>query len=312
MRELAFRRQALVLLSVLAARERAGTPAPWSGDPEDPDRARDAAARFRRPARRPSSNGRPPTASTATRSRSRTRSRFRVRSGRHQDDIGAVAERIQDRARHLLLADRRLEGRQGHRRFGPGGVRRDGIGAQCPTGSGRSSIGRVRSATRWCRCRPSPRFAARYPEHRLTLLTESQVAGSTRVSPWTILKETGWFEDVYFYSVRPASAAERWHNLSLAMRLRSVGYHDIFSLAPPRTSAATARRRLHLPRRGRRATLSCRRPRGVAAAGRRARARRARRTPPAAHRRSAGERRRRCAVSGSQCRTPIWRLAAAC
>ena len=39
----------------------------------------------------------------------------------------------------------------------------------------------------------------RYPEHRLTLLTESQVAGSTRVSPWIILKETGWFEDVCFY-----------------------------------------------------------------------------------------------------------------
>ncbi len=38
-----------------------------------------------------------------------------------------------------------------------------------------------------------------YPEHRLTLLTESRVAGSTRVSPWTILKETGWFDDVYFY-----------------------------------------------------------------------------------------------------------------
>src|SRR5688572_5648584 len=75
-----------------------------------------------------------------------------------------------------------------------------------------------------------------YPEHRLTLLTESQAAGSTRISPWIILKETGWFEDVCFYAVKPASAAERWHNLSLAMRLRGIGYHDIFSLAPPRTA----------------------------------------------------------------------------
>lgn len=74
-----------------------------------------------------------------------------------------------------------------------------------------------------------------HPEHRLTLLTEGQVAGSTRVSPWIILKETGWFEDVCFYAVKPASAAERWHNLSLAMRLRGIGYDDIFSLAPPRT-----------------------------------------------------------------------------
>jgi ADP-heptose:LPS heptosyltransferase len=76
----------------------------------------------------------------------------------------------------------------------------------------------------------------RYPEHRLSLLTESHVAGSTRVSPWTILRETGWFDDVYFYSVRPSSAAERWRNATLAMRLRSHGYHDIFSLAPPRTT----------------------------------------------------------------------------
>lgn len=75
-----------------------------------------------------------------------------------------------------------------------------------------------------------------YPEHRLTLLTESEVAGSTRVSAWTILKETGWFDDVYFYSVRPSSTVERWQNLVLAIRLRAIGYHDIFSLAPPRTT----------------------------------------------------------------------------
>ena len=76
----------------------------------------------------------------------------------------------------------------------------------------------------------------RYPDHQLTLLTESPINGSTRVSPWTILKETGWFDDVYFYVVRANSAAGRWHNFSLAMRLRTAGYHDIFSLAPPRTA----------------------------------------------------------------------------
>ena len=76
----------------------------------------------------------------------------------------------------------------------------------------------------------------RYPSHRLSLLTESPVAGSTRVSPWTILKETGWFDGVFFYTVRPASPIERWRNVALAMRLRRIGYHDIFSLAPPRTA----------------------------------------------------------------------------
>ena len=72
-----------------------------------------------------------------------------------------------------------------------------------------------------------------YPRHRLTLLTERESPG--RVSPWTILQETGWFDDVHFYVVKPASAADRWHNLALAMRLRGIGYDDIFSLAPPRT-----------------------------------------------------------------------------
>jgi heptosyltransferase III len=76
----------------------------------------------------------------------------------------------------------------------------------------------------------------RFPEHRLTLLTEGHAAGSTRVSPWTILKETGWFEEAYFYVVRPASVADRYRNVALAMHLRGSRYHDIFSLAPPRTT----------------------------------------------------------------------------
>jgi ADP-heptose:LPS heptosyltransferase len=75
----------------------------------------------------------------------------------------------------------------------------------------------------------------RYPEHRLTLLTEHRAAGSTRVSPWTILKETGWFDEVCFYHVKARSFATRCHNVALAMRLRANGFHDVFSLAPPRT-----------------------------------------------------------------------------
>jgi len=75
-----------------------------------------------------------------------------------------------------------------------------------------------------------------YPRHRLTLLTENTPIGSTRVSPWAILKNTGWFEDVHFYVVKPVSMRDRRCNLALAMRLRRVGFDDIFSLAPPRTT----------------------------------------------------------------------------
>lgn len=76
----------------------------------------------------------------------------------------------------------------------------------------------------------------RYPAHRLSLLTERAVPGSGRVSPWTVLKETGWFDDVHFYTVRPSTATDRWRNATLAMRLRAVGFDDVFSLAPPRTT----------------------------------------------------------------------------
>ena len=73
-----------------------------------------------------------------------------------------------------------------------------------------------------------------YHGHRLTLLTESQDTGSGRVSPWTILRETGWFEDVHFYDVRPSAVGGRLRNVALALRLRGVGFDDVFSLAPLR------------------------------------------------------------------------------
>jgi ADP-heptose:LPS heptosyltransferase len=75
----------------------------------------------------------------------------------------------------------------------------------------------------------------RCPNHRLTLLTESDATGSRRVSPWSILKETGWFEAVHFYVVKPNTARERLHNVALATRLRAERFDDVFSLAPPRT-----------------------------------------------------------------------------
>lgn len=76
----------------------------------------------------------------------------------------------------------------------------------------------------------------RYPAHRLTLLTESQSTGSGRVSPWTILGPTGWFDNVHFYDVRPKSVRDRLRNVSLALRLRGVGFDEVFSLAPPRSA----------------------------------------------------------------------------
>ena len=73
----------------------------------------------------------------------------------------------------------------------------------------------------------------RYPEHRLTLLTERPTA---RVSPWTVLKDTGWFDAAHFYVVKPRTLRDRVHNIKLALTLRRIGYDEIFSLAPRRTA----------------------------------------------------------------------------
>jgi ADP-heptose:LPS heptosyltransferase len=50
------------------------------------------------------------------------------------------------------------------------------------------------------------------------------------------LRETGWFDEVCFYTVKPVSVVDRARNVALAMRLRRARFDDIFSLAPPRTT----------------------------------------------------------------------------
>ena len=74
----------------------------------------------------------------------------------------------------------------------------------------------------------------RYPEHKLTLLTERPTAA--RVSPWTVLQETGWFDNAHHYVVKPQTLHDRVHNVTLALKLRGIGYDEVFSLAPRRTA----------------------------------------------------------------------------
>ena len=74
----------------------------------------------------------------------------------------------------------------------------------------------------------------RYPEHKLTLLTERPT--TARVSPWTVLKETGWFDNAHHYVAKPQTLGDRVDNVRLAIKLRGVGYDEVFSLAPRRTA----------------------------------------------------------------------------
>src|SRR5215204_5210146 len=76
----------------------------------------------------------------------------------------------------------------------------------------------------------------RYPEHKLTLLTERPVAAPARISPWEVLKQTGWFDDAYHYVVKPQTLSDHARNVRLAIRLRRIGYDEVFSLAPRRTA----------------------------------------------------------------------------
>ncbi len=80
-----------------------------------------------------------------------------------------------------------------------------------------------------------------YPNDRLVLLTASHPDDSGRVSPWSILKETGWFEDVIFYDPHRVSLRERWRALAHGLRVRRRGFDRVFSLAPPRSSTQLLR-----------------------------------------------------------------------
>ena len=132
--------------------------------------------------------------------------------------------------------------------------------APCPTGSGRSSTGRGLSATRWCRYRRSPRFAASYPEHRLTLLTE-EPARRLEARLAVDHPEGNGMVRRRATSSRQAgdSAPSAWRNVALAMRLRATPLPGHLFARAAADDAAAARRRLHLSRRGWRRAL----PRGV-------------------------------------------------
>ena len=76
----------------------------------------------------------------------------------------------------------------------------------------------------------------RFPEHKLTLLTERPLAAPARVSPWEVLRETGWFDNAFHYVVKAQTVRDRVENVRLAIKLRSIGYDEVFSLAPRRTA----------------------------------------------------------------------------
>src|SRR5262249_50225202 len=77
----------------------------------------------------------------------------------------------------------------------------------------------------------------RLPGHRLVLLTDRQPSGAY-VSSWTLLRETGWFDEVVFYEPRSWARA---NTLRAAGRLGVRHFEHVFNLAPWRNPAQRRR-----------------------------------------------------------------------
>lgn len=87
---------------------------------------------------------------------------------------------------------------------------------------------------------------SRFPAHRLVLLTNRDITAVDRVSSWSVLSETGWFDSVYFYEPGLRSLAGAWRTLCAALKLRSERFDYVFNLAGQRTSFQLMRDRLLL------------------------------------------------------------------
>ena len=86
----------------------------------------------------------------------------------------------------------------------------------------------------------------RFPSHRLGLLTNLDSAAGDRVSSWSVLGETGWFDSVYFYNPGLPSFAGAWQALCTGLKLRFERFDHVFSLAGQRSSFQLMRDRLLL------------------------------------------------------------------
>jgi ADP-heptose:LPS heptosyltransferase len=83
----------------------------------------------------------------------------------------------------------------------------------------------------------------RHPDHCLVLLTETQPAASGYVSSWDVLRPTGWFDEVMFYTPARSAAQRLATMLSLARRIRALGPEMVYDLAPERTGRQARRDR---------------------------------------------------------------------
>ncbi len=83
----------------------------------------------------------------------------------------------------------------------------------------------------------------RFPDHRFVLLTDRQLAGSSHVSSWDLLKPTGWFERAILYDPKAQGWGALKGRIALVLRLRGLGVDQFFNLAPGRTETQAARDR---------------------------------------------------------------------
>lgn len=76
----------------------------------------------------------------------------------------------------------------------------------------------------------------KYPNHRLVLLTDRQVAGDGYVSSWEVLGPTGWFDRVIYYDPKASGQNKILSLIPLFSQLRALKADHVFNLAPDRSA----------------------------------------------------------------------------
>lgn len=84
----------------------------------------------------------------------------------------------------------------------------------------------------------------RHPNHRLVLLTERQPSELGYISSWDVLKPTGWFDEVMFYTPARSIADKLATMWLLARSIRTLGPEFIYDIAPERTLRQSRRDRI--------------------------------------------------------------------
>lgn len=83
-----------------------------------------------------------------------------------------------------------------------------------------------------------------FPEHSLVLITDRKQENSSYVSSWSLLKPTGWFDDVIFYEPNKTLKGKIFNLFKVSAHIRKLNPDRVFLLTPDRSLYQTVRDRI--------------------------------------------------------------------